>query len=504
MNNKFRKVSIMKLFTTIIFFITFSEIFAQNLCASSGQRPLSDLEAIGRSQFEDIEEDAEFRNVSQDIDNLISGSEWVASEYSISANDFISTVVPGGHIQLERLRNRGYDNGARTLVDVIEADAELGDISAPLAELRRLAELQGKDIGHYIDSDRLASLTATANANANNRRSQCGEANHAAALGAVRNQDSVGWCVSFTMADLIGHRTGRRISAFDVARRHYNRGYHDSVRDLTRGSGNDLMPRVMGIPYTRAIGGYWTGMRATFFTALSIGLRDDPRSVADSLDDGVASVEPMLEAVQSYNGICSEESFPSQDYSLGNIECLITQYGEGVDGIENPCQNLDILNQLFPGGEIDDLNQISTLATIDEAIDTFGTRCQSDVSDEQLDNLTTSYIEALPSRRNMLDGVLRSLDSGPVGIAVNHDFLETNRFSPTHINDEGGHVVSAVAKKWDENTNSCMVLIRNSWGEDYTGEQAGWTHDPDYPGHVWVTEQALFRNLRKGFTVNER
>lgn len=494
----------MKFFKILMIILLLLDAWAQNLCARSGQRPLSDIEAIGTNQYENIEENAAFRNVSSEIDNLIVGSEWVAGEYSISANDFISTVVPGGHIQLERLRNRGYDNGARTLVNVIEADAELGDISAPLAELRRLAELQGKDIERYIDSERLASLTAIAASNANSRRSSCGEVSHAASLGPVRDQDSVGWCVSFTMADLIGHRTGRRISAFDVARRYYNRAYHDSVRDITRGSGGDLMPRVMGIPYTRALGGYWTGMKATFFSALSIGFKDGPRSVADSLYDGVSSVEPMLRAVQSYNGICSEESFPSQDYSLGSIECLITQYGEGIDEVENPCQDLDILNQLFPGGEIDDLNQISTLATIDEAIDTFGARCQSVVSDEKLDNLTTSYIEAFPSRRNMLDGVLERLDSGPVGISVNHDFLKSNRFSPTHVNNDGGHVVSAVAKKWDENTNSCMVLIRNSWGEDFTGEQAGWTPDPQYPGHVWVTEQALYRNLRKGFTVNER
>lgn len=488
----------MKHFLLLLSFCLGYHAFANPEICETPPLSIEEKDEIVQSQISAIITRAETRDISRNVERLHRNIAYMAELRGITEDQYLNEILDGGQGRLQSLIETGYANEARHLMDIIENDSQFGDISAPLGELQRFAELQGITLSDYISPLRLNALRRRSLQRASEGQGRCSEVNYANAMGPVRDQDSVGWCMSFTLADMMSHRIGTRVSAFDVARRYYASDVDDTFYDRMIVPGDDLIAPLGSIESAFSAAVLTVNAFGTLFGAFD----RSPLNLVDTTDEGVRSARTLLQAIQGEAGLCSEDSFPSEDYALGSTECLINHLNDSYQVQNNPellCSRINGLSQFFPYADFENLNRIAILPTLDETIQAAARQCASDINSQRVNELSVKYIEPNPTREYMYTGIMENLNSGPVALGLNSTFLKSDQFNNIYRGD--GHAVIAVGRRWDTTTNSCMILIRNSWGEDYNGEEAGWIPDPEHPGHVWVSEQALYRNVKNAYVL---
>jgi aminopeptidase C len=77
----------------------------------------------------------------------------------------------------------------------------------------------------------------------------------------------------------------------------------------------------------------------------------------------------------------------------------------------------------------------------------------------------------------------KALDNGKIiGIEYDAGILEDYNYAASVLN---GHASSIIGRRFNEKTNSCEYLLRNSWGKSCAG------YHEDYEcedGHIWMAE----------------
>jgi hypothetical protein len=266
-------------------------------------------------------------------------------------------------------------------------------------------------------------------------------------LGATRDQDSVGWCYAFTAADLISHKTGKRISAADIATV-YNEGIL-----------NNLNKRFFANSYDSDFSGGRVG----------------------------EYVEKIID-----RGACLEESFRSDDNGVGAIDKYLDGIQKHVykgDSLHEECKRAAQLT--FGSLKMSELTQIlETSAKHDVITNLANKSCQPRIDISNL-KVTDKRVKYLQDIYDMFDDIDQQLESGNIiGITYFGSILRKKN----NVDLNTAHASSIVDRRFNASTGQCEYLVRNSHGRSCGG------YDPSYDctsnGNVWLPQEQLIKSLR--------
>jgi len=262
-------------------------------------------------------------------------------------------------------------------------------------------------------------------------------------LGEVRNQGDIGWCYAHTTADLLSYKLGKRISAADIAT-NYN---------LKSGT--------------------------TFFT------------------EG-GSVKKAFNATKNLGGACLEERFPSDDNGgsishykkiLDSKKICSTSKSPPINELVEPFYQSLVPKNLIAVKDIKtDGNQDPILYTRRNDL------CFPRIG---LQNLSTVEKVSSPDPFFESDGINDQLSKdNPVAITYNSIYLS----SGFDNNEEAPHSGTIVGRRFNESTEECDFLIRNTWGRSCNGYNSDLRRDNRCEdGNIWVPESDLGKILH-GYT----
>lgn len=265
-----------------------------------------------------------------------------------------------------------------------------------------------------------------------------------------RAQGNSRWCFAYTASDLVANETGILLSAFDLGVQN-NEGFFHKLFRLEGGG-----------------------------------------FIGDIIKDA------------KKNGACLESDLPSddsffmQDFKLHvkDLYVLINELGTKYRNRETPkellmillCRmensKLNILNQMFPKmnlTQIVDILQTMGNSTLFENI--AKNQCRKN-QDNKIKNLKTNLDLIGGNDFSKIDAIL---NKGKIMGA----YIKSDSLLDYKKNGEVDHAVSIVGRRFNNQTQSCEYMIRNSWGNSCL------EYDPNYEcqnGHVWISEEYLKYN----------
>lgn len=243
-------------------------------------------------------------------------------------------------------------------------------------------------------------------------------------LGPPRHQDSILWCSSIAAADMLSHKTGKRISATDVALE-----YNSKHKDQYKSDG-------------------------TPFKSYEQQYGDAPINAQTALD----------------NGLCLEEKLPSGDF--GNVELYdllkkIEDYKEKLDtskGENCPPLGSNYISLMFPSMGSSTFFDIAFNSQAAYFFDELADKaCVSRFTPKP--KLTArSYKKGRKhSPDDLLDKVDSQLDQSNI-VSIGYD----GRLL-TGGGNKWGHDSTIVGRRTNKETGKCEYLIRNSYGRSCNG-----------------------------------
>lgn len=281
----------------------------------------------------------------------------------------------------------------------------------------------------------------------NNTKANCKAQDYRSKLPPIRNQDSLGVCYGFTAADLLSFKTGQNISAMDLSL-----SYHKS--DITKSYINDYIQNRF--PLSR---------------------------LASQIEGG--QIGPTLKGALA-QGACLEKDFPSDDYrssvtgdELQKILQRIESYSTRMQG--NTCTDCPSESEVVQSTQL-----IAPNVSREDALRAVRTHGPERIIAE-LGKLTCKSRVPLPPANvvrapNTIANVQEQLNSGNIaGIEYGMNVL--------YGLGNGGvnHASSIVGQKWNEETQQCEFLLRNSFGNSC--EYLPYKCEPD--GHIWIPAKTI-------------
>ena len=305
----------------------------------------------------------------------------------------------------------------------------------------------------------------------------------------IRDQADMGWCYAYVAADLISHNLGVLVSAVDVANT-----YNSSSK--------------------------WHADR------FRRGLVDTPIKTGKESDRRAGNLRTSIDLAIK-KGVCLEENVKSSGFSferdsslraeLRKFEDLKAQYDRQVatnasGGCVGNCSSIEN----FDGGfkeifNVDDqqilevfekttkpndiINQIITESCKDKRIKIENINIvykwykQRISILDQSESILDRIIGASISDKHLLRNINTQLDVGNI-IGISY-YLDDELLSNFPSGQSLVHASSIVARKFDEKSNTCKYLLRNSFGEicDIYQEK----HECE-KGQVWVPAKYLSKH----------
>jgi hypothetical protein len=291
-------------------------------------------------------------------------------------------------------------------------------------------------------------------------------------LGIVRNQGSIGWCYSFTAADLVSFKLGIKVSAADLAFQYttehvksMNRIY-ERLR-LMSGSVPDSKIDEAIIPYS---------------------------TVFQGLREGGESLEAIY--YSSKSGFCLEEDLPSENIDLDQAIQTIKHIEDDKNFVDMaagktnypPCyqEGFNVIQQMFKNIHLDDYLEVLQKTLIENVPKMLADRtCKNRI---QVENLNPQRLYGYDNKKK--EELFSKLDSlldkkTIVGITYDADILTGESTS-----DKSNHVSIIVGRRFNSSNNSCEYLIRNSWGSKCEGYV-----DDCQNGNIWMPKKKLDKSL---------
>lgn len=343
-------------------------------------------------------------------------------------------------------KKEGYKAELEVLKNRIERQSLVGKVSEKdIAEYKTLSERFGssnKEISSFLNQQ---SGIAASN------KTSCGKKDlRNEVLGAPRDQDSIGWCYGFVAADLLSYKTGKKASAADVSVT-YNSGW---VKDV----------------------------------AVTLGKSEE------TFEGG--RIEGALMKTQE-KGICLEKDFRSDDMAggdlkdfIGNVDKAKRAYKKG----QNVCdQGQAAAGELFPNVNLNDYNDILDKTSQSDFLAEL--QQKSCGKREPLPNIEVVYENAsfsnMEDQKKLTEMIDEQLDKDNIsGIGYNAGTLIASNFERQRT-EKYMHASSVVGRRFNEKTNSCEYLVRNSWGKG-----CGYRHPLECEeGNVWVPKEDLMKGL---------
>ena len=147
-----------------------------------------------------------------------------------SLTNYFALIVRGGGCRLkknerenflekiEEIKKTGRESELERLVDQLE---DIAEFRSPQPELYRIIDLTkelGLDIEDILDKDDTRDLLKQGETASISRKKSCTYKNNVRPpINKVRNQDGIGWCYAFSSADLLSYKYKTKVSAVDIA-----------------------------------------------------------------------------------------------------------------------------------------------------------------------------------------------------------------------------------------------------------------------------------------------
>ena len=296
----------------------------------------------------------------------------------------------------------------------MKADVAYRNVDADMARLRTLGRSAGVSEGALTILAR--SFHSRGVSAVSRQRASCrGTYDYSQRLGAVRNQDSVGWCYAFATADILSDKTGRKISGAGVAV-----SYNDYWRWAYNLFQEDCGEGKAG----------WGGNETT---AISI--------------------------LRGSRGLCLESEFPSEDNGNGKILDRLTAL-ERARRSQNRDRIVACAQDVFPNIAQRDILDVLRTSSQQELVKNLSDRAC--VHRVPMPSVTARNYRHL---FNSADTLMSKIDAEIThGRLASMGYTASMLYNIDTVTRDGGHSSVIVGRKWDARKNECVYLVRNSYG----------------------------------------
>lgn len=280
----------------------------------------------------------------------------------------------------------------------------------------------------------------------------------------MRMQGEDGWCFAFTAADLLSHKYGKLVSAFDVANTFYERsGWGTWQKSILGKKESDLS-------FGLAEGAMLLALQRGFCLEEII---KSSKGEFDKMSAIINELKKLEEYKRDFDDFHNKNEDKWQSFAL----CAPLK-NEGWREIFPELNDKQIYKVLFMASQESILNSMVNEGCKSKRIK------MNDISVKmtRFNPFTWSYLETIDEQLNK---------KNIVGISYNSSIL----FDP-YAEAKGSHASSIVARKFNKKTNSCEYLVRNSYGEDCERYHHEYECEK---GNVWIPKYQIDKGTKNIF-----
>lgn len=281
-------------------------------------------------------------------------------------------------------------------------------------------------------------------------------------LGAVRDQDSVGWCYSFASADLLTYKLGKKVSAVDVA---------VTVND----------------------------------TYLSTLRRELGKGEKDIDGASIGALQRALAKFKEKGGACLEAELRSEDNGTSmlffNLLDLETFKKTGIYKKYKSCPGS--VSSMFPNMSFEDFNNVMDNTYYTNYLQTLVDKAcvnRQKVEDFKV-SYSTSFIDqvayaySLGDKEKVFEHIDRELSKKNILLMGYYSSVLTD--TSFRSKPEGSHASVIVGRRFDP-AKGCEYLVRNSWGRSCGQYDKSLSCEE---GNVWVPKNILIRGISDAISI---
>lgn len=361
--------------------------------------------------------------------------------------------------ELDRLRRQGWEKELAYLTREIPRRSAFRSIDRERTEFRELAERLGKDPLSLVSGERMLAARLKGQARTKARAQSCQPVDRRTEiLGQPLTQGEISWCYAFAAADLLSHRTGRKVSALSIANS-YNQSF-----TLANAWG-----RLRGQPESARINGE---VAAAARLALGQGLCLESELASSPENQDLIS---SLHAVERLKRDLDAQAFSAHGpFTASWSESLCRRHSTRIE---------EEIRPLFRSLNSRQITEILLKASADEPIH----QLVEGACRNRFRPKPTPELERLKGKSDrptwLSEALDQSLDRGDIA-AIEYS-LNTlkSRGKPGPI----PHASTIVARRFNKTTGECQYLVRNTQGT-YCA------FDPELEckdGQTWVPEELL-------------
>ena len=281
----------------------------------------------------------------------------------------------------------------------------------------------------------------------------------------IRDQGALGWCYAHVAADLASFYTGENISPFGIV-----------------------------VDYDRPEGGVWKLLLQMKRNGIAMFKHKTWHLKLYQKEGG--QIGEALNASVS-KGLCLERELPTEGHFMGLRSLLVmvdslkknqlratspidVYYDNGDFAGEVQCNNLSIISSLFPTLDIDTISRILERAEKNAFVKRLAPHaCKARIPFDK--KFRTTFF---PSKEMFIEKVHSLLNNKDI-VGIGYDSSILYRFSQ----EGGNHASSIVGRRWNESTQQCQLLLRNTYGASCKRNYRK-KYDCD-GGYLWIDEHAL-------------
>jgi hypothetical protein len=342
----------------------------------------------------------------------------------------------------------------------------------------RNMDLEGLLAAAERAGQRVEAIERRARPHLEQARGRCGSVDIRDRLPPIRSQGSIGWCYSFTAADIASFHTGQNISPVDLAIK-YNRIFMERIFDPGGGEsehdgGFDHIALRQGLQQGFCSEDQMAGTLAgdvnlyTRMTELEDAIDEFWETLAlyefyrDLVVEGLGDPEESPIRVTSYQSI--ERRLNRNPSLLDRIRVPpeVRTYIESLDDADSLrdhfsrsmiCSNLSTFKEFFPHANLDEIVEV--------VLDSSRSSIVANMNNASCEN--PIFLEGEIAGLGIFSRASSRLDLAHQLMDDEQIFSASYHTSFIKQSGEGGnHVSSVVGRRWNEKRSRCEFMIRNS------------------------------------------
>ena len=338
----------------------------------------------------------------------------------------------------------GYEAELTMAKKQVEHYSQFREVTPELNQYKKYAEKLGKNAAEVKQYSFRYRTQASQSAQNEAKKCQPSYDLRNNVLGAVRDQDSIGWCYAFAAADLITYKTGKKISAADVAMNYNDKWINNLFKKLGRGE--------------QDFEGGWA--------------------------------ESAIKATRRNGGACLEANLKSDDNGYSSLLSTLTEIEKSKLLTSQPTGRncTSAAKSMFPNLEMDELLDIMEKASRSELIKLLSDKaCAPRIN---MSGLKTNSVSANTQieKLQLFDEIDKQLSRKNISAIAYNSYslynVDTNRTGP--------HESVVVGRRYNKTNGECEYLVRNSWGRGCSRYDKKLSCEN---GNIWVPKSVLVKGI---------